>query len=1778
MSSPAICKKSIWNKFLVVLATASYISLSVGLVQADDTEIYVANSTINPSQPNILFLMDTSGSMNLPPVSGGAKKIDQMKLALTSLLDSLKGVNVGLMRFTAYQTQNVYEAGGPILYPVRDIDAGVDPLVIARVNRSSDDGIETPSGGIRLGDKRISMVNDYVDCTGCRITTSEALTGTDNILVGISTNQATATLGDNDNALGLRFQVNVPKNAKIFSAKIIFTGRANDGSAKYLEPLSLDTWWQQGNYSSRPDPSPFTNGSSIDSGRTYHGHQSWYNVPKFNNNVEYARDVKWSIDWSSARSGWQSGDHIVYKFQRKKNFYDNSCTANCGPPAQIWIPDFQPPAIPQPDNCAAPVCTNQVTNCAPAPQVVLVPGYQPADIPQPDSCAPPVCNNCPAPNILLTPGYQPAPIPQPDTCISDGEGGQICTPNPDIIPPYVPDVFGPDPAFVATYDAAVCTAQPPITPPYVDPVMGHDPNWPPPTYAAPVCTAVPDVIPPLVPGHWVNDPNAPTPVYKNVWTYPPNAAIRDAFGLAGGPPPRLEIVWLPNKSDQTVAIRFDEVHVPQGATITSAFLDFSTESGSASTSLDIYAEKSVDSATLSTTKFDISSRPRTSSWVNWDSIVNWGSGVTDRKTSPNLKSIVQEVVNQSGWCAGKPMTFIIKGDTTGKRRFRTWDNNRTEYGRMPILRVRYDEQSAVGGCNATKVVSKIANNNDDGEENKTSTGYNTTSSVLDSTNYIGLRFQNIAIPQGATITNAYIRMTSRSNRSGGQTRLIRGLAADDAPPWVAAAGFLAAAPKTAASSSWTHPYWSYLKALRSSDISNVIQEIVNRGGWNSGNSLSLILDPTSSNYKAYAGNDSLRKPELVVSYAAPFKLGTRTVRDELKYLVAGLTAQGATPISGAMAEAASYYRGEDAYYGVNRGFAPNDSQRRYYRTSHPDSYTGGTDVLPKGCYDRESSVYQCQGEEITGTPKYVSPISDICQTNNIVLLSDGTPNTSFPSAKNMIDPLIVGNSNVNDGFVGYPAGCATALDGKDCSLKLAEAMANEDQETAFFNGIQNIRTHTIGFDLSAGGPAAAFLEALATAGRGSAYSANNASGLTTVFDTIIKSLQRESRSFVSAGVSVNQANRLIHQNELYFALFQPDTDTTWPGNLKRYKLLNGQVVDVNDTNAVTSAGRFKDTARSFWSNAVDGDGVDLGGAASRLTTTRSVFTNITSDPITDLKNRVQESNVNIKDVDLNAIDALDRTDILRWARGLDDTNGGVARKEMGDPLHSRPIVVNYPGNNSVVFIGTNHGYLHAISTTTGDENWSFIPKSLLGNLTVFQKNSVVASHVYGMDGNITFYHNDINKNSVIDAGETAMLYVGMRRGGRNYYAFDISNSTAPVLKFIIKGGVGAYAELGQTWSKMTVGKIRFNGADKLVAVFGGGYDTNQDNIGPHSIDGVGRTVFIANALTGDMLWSARANAKDPVVGTSAVNNLTNSIPADIKAVDLSGSGYIEHLYVSDTAGQIFRFDIDNAGNSGAANLAIGGRLANLQTGAATEFNNRRFYYAPDVAAVKRPSYEDFIAVSVGSGYRAHPVSNGTNDKFYVIRDTWVLKNKSFPAITGTPRDLTENDLQDVTNTIGDTNGDGISDALALIENIGAPKYGWYIDFLQTGEKVLAESVTFDNKVIATTYKPQLAGAGTGICAAPEGSSRAYVMNILDGTPNIDTNTDGDLLDLTTGPGNTTVCGDRCKEIGRGIPPSGLVLFEPDGATICFGTQCFVSVLSSKGQRLQRVKWRRRDGP
>ena len=120
-------------------------------------------------------------------------------------------------------------------------------------------------------------------------------------------------------------------------------------------------------------------------------------------------------------------------------------------------------------------------------------------------------------------------------------------------------------------------------------------------------------------------------------------------------------------------------------------------------------------------------------------------------------------------------------------------------------------------------------------------------------------------------------------------------------------------------------------------------------------------------------------------------------------------------------------------------------------------------------------------------------------------------------------------------------------------------------------------------------------------------------------------------------------------------------------------------------------------------------------------------------------------------------------------------------------------------------MSTNEGYLHAIDQETGEELYSFMPQELLRNLFTNFENVSSASRPYGLDGSLSVFTNDTNNNVVVDGQEKAFLYVGMRRGGNNIYALDITDRHEPKLAWVIRGGdngTPGFENLGQTWSRL----------------------------------------------------------------------------------------------------------------------------------------------------------------------------------------------------------------------------------------------------------------------------------------------------------------------------------------------------------------------------------------
>lgn len=145
-------------------------------------------------------------------------------------------------------------------------------------------------------------------------------------------------------------------------------------------------------------------------------------------------------------------------------------------------------------------------------------------------------------------------------------------------------------------------------------------------------------------------------------------------------------------------MRFDNVQLPQGAIIQTAYLKLTGYSAPIGTppNITIYAEKkpnpSPSTVADSSIGTEISGRPRTSNSVVWTSPV---FSVNVQYQSPDISAIIQEIVNQATWQSNNAVHIIadVGASTTGNSNdVYSWDGNPS---RSPILEVTYTLASGV---------------------------------------------------------------------------------------------------------------------------------------------------------------------------------------------------------------------------------------------------------------------------------------------------------------------------------------------------------------------------------------------------------------------------------------------------------------------------------------------------------------------------------------------------------------------------------------------------------------------------------------------------------------------------------------------------------------------------------------------------------------------------------------------------------------------------------------------------------------------------------------------------------------------------------------------------------------------------------------------------------------------------------------------------------------------------------------------------------------------------
>ncbi len=788
-------------------------------------------------------------------------------------------------------------------------------------------------------------------------------------------------------------------------------------------------------------------------------------------------------------------------------------------------------------------------------------------------------------------------------------------------------------------------------------------------------------------------------------------------------------------------------------------------------------------------------------------------------------------------------------------------------------------------------------------------------------------------------------------------------------------------------------------------------------------------------------------------------------------------------------------------------------------------YFGGLSVVYGDDANSIGPSRDMSAESPAGT--YSSPITPGCRDQvYIILMTDGAP-TQDSQANSAVSSLP--NADIGKRYT-FASGGSTQT---SYLPVLSHWMARNDINPSVV-GRQTAITYTIGFgDVASQGTAGELLKQTAENSGGEYFPATDSVSLTNALhDTIIGILQTDS-TFTSPAVASNNFDRTRSLDSVYFSMFYPESGPRWTGNIKKLKVVQGAIMNNNPTptNAIDKEGNISTGSFTFWggtdcgggAKCADGNDVSKGGVAEMLTNksvdTRSIYTDLgPSDSLVPMTlTTVKNASYSVGGSTKTFYEYLNTTETeqdhyIMWAQGIDvddddkdDVYTDTRIDVFADPLHSKPLIINYGGSESSpdirILVGTNGGAVHLFhdqGDDTVDESWVFMPKDLFPNIRLLRDNTPGTPKVYGMDGSPIAWVSDKNNDGNIRSvdGDKVWAFIGMRRGGLDYYALDLSNPGQPKKMWQLKGGQGSFPELGQTWSQPVIGYVNMasRSDNSLPVLFiSGGYNGDSD-IGS-SPTNPGRSLYIIEAKTGELLWKASSAANNETLKNTYAP-FSHAMPSMPAILDSDTDGYIDRIYQVDVGGNIWRVDMPGNKPFSTSSPWTVYKLADLSGEdlvVPSTSQARKFFGQPSIVRTfftqtkeVTIASETFITESevpydgvlIGSGDRANPNDAVTNDMFFMVQDRNVLTH-SFEAPSTGHVPITETSLFDFSNDPLSNNTDAEFEAnmLALGGTVG-----WKFDFSGLGEKSMSGARALFGVVYFASFLPGDSSGET--CLAP----------------------------------------------------------------------------------------------
>lgn len=477
--------------------------------------------------------------------------------------------------------------------------------------------------------------------------------------------------------------------------------------------------------------------------------------------------------------------------------------------------------------------------------------------------------------------------------------------------------------------------------------------------------------------------------------------------------------------------------------------------------------------------------------------------------------------------------------------------------------------------------------------------------------------------------------------------------------------------------------------------------------------------------------------------------------------------------------------------------------------------------------------------------------------------------------------------------------------------------------------------------------------------------------------------------------------------------------------------------------------------------------------------------------------------------------------LINYLRG-DRTNEGIffrARKHvLGDIISSEARYVKTPlfsytdngyaefkalmaSRRGAVYTASNDGMLHAFDAESGKELWAYIPDLVLPKLYELADNNYSQEHQFYVDG--TPETGDIcpsaPTSTCSDSQWRTIIVGGLNRGGKGYYALDITDPANPALLWEYTD-----ANMGYSYGNPTITKLR-NG--QWVVMFASGYN---------NADGVGR-LYVLDAYSGSLIQTISTNVGTP----SAPSGL-----ARISALTTTGATNNTSMmvYGGDLLGNLWRFDIN--GDIGSA-----GYDAQLLTTFLDASGNRQPITSRP--ALNITNGQPLIYVGTGSYLGLTDISNTQSQTMYAVKDT--LGSTTLPNPRLATSQFVAQTLTSSACPLGSsicTSGDSVKMISPTLAVDWTTKNGWYVDFLTPGERANTDPALVFGTLAFTTNTPNNASVEPCGQTSPDTSAAWFYA-----------------LDYKTGGAVNGTEGVVATSLGNVIATRPVVILLPDGSLL-----------------------------